>query len=94
MDYRMYSGGAPAGKNVIPLIKESLKAQGIKVDGPLKMVAFEGSSGTKFKLNSHDEETAIPSTGRFVTPYAGDRFMPVYNLTFTEAFSGDIYYII
>ncbi len=51
MDYRMYSGGAPAGKNVIPLIKESLKAQGIKVDGPLKMVAFEGSSGTKFKLN-------------------------------------------
>lgn len=94
MDYRMYSGGAPAGKNVVPLIKESLKAQGIKVDGPLKMVAFEGTSGTKFKLNQHAEYTAIPSTGKFFTPYAGDRFMPIYNLAFENAFSGNIYYII
>jgi hypothetical protein len=51
MDYRMYSGGASAKQNVVPLIKESLKAQGIKVDGPLKMIAFEGDAGTEFKLN-------------------------------------------
>lgn len=94
MDYRMYSGGAPAGENVVPLIKESLKEQHIKVDGPLKMVAFEGSAGTTFKLNGHDEVTAIPSTGKFYTPYAGDRFMPIYSLIFDGAFTGNIYYII
>ena len=94
MDYRMYSDGAPAGKNVVPLIKKSLKEQGIKVDGPLKMVAFEGNSGTKFKLNQHKEFTEIPSTGQFTTPYSGERYMPIYNLTFESAFDGNIYYII
>lgn len=94
MDYRMYSGGASANQNVVPLIKESLKAQGIKVDGPLKMVAFEGDAGTKFKLNQHEESTVIPSTGQFTTPYSGDRFMPIYYLAFEKAFSGNIYYII
>lgn len=94
MDYRMYSGGAPAGKNIVPLIKKSLKDQGIKVDGPLKMVAFEGAAGTKFKLNSHEEDTAIPSTGQFTTPYGEHRYMPIYNLTFEEQFDGDIYYIV
>lgn len=94
MDYRMYTGPIPAHKNVIPLIKDSLKNQGIKVDGPLKMVAFEGVAGTEFKLNTHEEKSAIPSTGKFSTPYAGNYFMPIYNLTFEKAFNGNIYYII
>ena len=94
MDYRMYTGPIPANKNVVPLIKDFLKNQGIKVDGPLKMVAFEGEAGVEFKLNTHKEKSAIPSTGRFVTPYGGDRFMPIYNLTFIEDFNGNIYYII
>lgn len=94
MDYRMYSGGADAGQEVVALIKESLKNQNIKTDAPLKMVAFEGSEGTKFYLNGHAEATEIPSTGQFVTPYGGAFYMPIYKLTFEESFSGNIYYII
>lgn len=93
MDYRMYSGECPAGENVVSLIKESLKSQRIKVDGPLKFVGFEGA-GITFKLNGHTEVTKVPSTGYFITPYAGDRFMPVYSLVFEKDFIGDIYYII
>ena len=94
MDYRMYADGAEAGKNVVDLIKKSLKDQGIKVPGPLKMIAFEGDEGTKFKLNTHAEFMEIPSTGKFCTPYHGTYFMPIYNLTFEQSFSGNIYYII
>ena len=94
MDYRMYTGPIPANKNVVPLIKDSLKNQGIKVDGPLKMVAFEGPVGTKFKLNTHEEYIAIPETGHFYTPYGSNRYMPIYNLIFQNNFSGNIYYII
>lgn len=94
MDYRMYSGGAPAGENVVPLIINSLKQQGIKQNGPLKMVAFEGEAGTTFKLNSHEETTVIPKTGQFYTPYTGDKFMPIYSLIFPSGFNGNIYYII
>lgn len=94
MDYRMYSGGVEAGKDVVALIKESLKSQNIKTNSPLKMVAFEGSEGTKFYLNGHAEATEIPSTGQFVTPYNGAVYMPVYKLTFEDAFSGNIYYIV
>lgn len=94
MDYRMYSSGATAGKNVIPEIIKSLKENGENIKGPLKMVAFEGESGVSFRLNSHTENISIPSTGQFYTPYGGDRFMPIYSLIFDEDFSGNIYYII
>lgn len=94
MDYRMYSGGASAGQDVVALIKESLKSQNIRTsNAPLKMVAFEGDEGTKFFLNGHAEPMEIPSTGQFVTPYNGAYCMPIYKLTFEEAFSGNIYYI-
>ena len=82
MDYRMYSGGAQAGKDVVALIKESLKNQNIKTEAPLKMVAFEGSEGTRFYLNGHAEATEIPSTCQFVTPYGGPLYMPIYRLVF------------
>lgn len=93
MDYRMYSGGIPAGKNAVEIIKKSLKEQGINVKTPLKFIGFEGSAGTTFYLNSHKEVTKIPQTGKFVTPFDGDKYMPIYRLEFVSAFSGDIYYI-
>lgn len=58
------------------------------------MIAFEGEAGTKFKLNNHKEAMEIPSSGKFYTPYGGERFMPIYSLVFETAFSGNIYYII
>ena len=94
MDYRMYTGPIPANKNVVNLIKTALKEQNIKVDYPLKMVAFEGSAGTSFKLNGHDEVTKIPNSGCFYTPYGSNTYMPIYSLIFDEEFSGDIYYIV
>lgn len=94
MDYRMYSEGATAGKNVVPDIIKSLNNSGNSLRGPLKMVAFEGAAGTSFRLNDHAEATVIPSTGQFYTPYGGDRFMPIYKLIFDQDFSGNIYYII
>lgn len=93
MDYRMYSGTVPAGKNVVTLIKDSLKEQGIMINTPLKFIGFE-CANTTFKLNGHKESIAAPSNGYFITPYAGDRFMPIYNLVFDEDFYGTIYYII
>ena len=94
MDYRMYSKGATAGRNVVPEIIKSLNNSGDTVRGPLKMVAFEGEPGLSFRLNNHPEEITIPSSGNFYTPYNGERFMPIYSLIFTENFNGDIYYII
>lgn len=94
MDYRMYTGGAIAGKNVVPEIIKSLNDNGESLRGPLKMVAFETAAGTTFKLNSHTEIIAVPSTGKFYTPFSGDRFMPIYSLIFTNNFTGNIYYII
>lgn len=95
MDYRMFSDGVVAGQDAVALIRESLKAQNIKMSNiPLKMVAFEGAEGTKFYLNGHAEPMEIPSTGQFVTPYGGAFYMPIYKLTFEKAFTGNIYYII
>lgn len=34
MDYRMWKGSVEANKNVIPLIKESMRADGIRTSTP------------------------------------------------------------
>ena len=94
MDYRMYTGGISAGKNAVSEIIKSLNENGEHQRGPLKMVAFEGTEGTLFTLNNHAEKTAIPSTGKFYTPYTGDHFMSIWSLVFDSNFSGNIYYII
>lgn len=97
MDYRMYNGETnpiPAGENVVTLIKESLKLQGITVNCPLKFIGFEGPVATEFYLNGHEEPMEIPSSGSFVTPFTGDRYMPVYSLVFAQSFEGKIYYIL
>lgn len=95
MDYRMYSGGAEAGENVVTLIKDSLfKEGGIRIKTPLKFVGFEGTAGTSFRLNNHAEKMVIPSTGSFITPFSGQYYCHVFSLIFDEAFTGNIYYII
>lgn len=94
MDYRMYSGCIKKDENVVTKILKDLKDQGIQCGNFLKFVGFEGEKGTKFHLNSHRESTEIPSNGKFITPYAGDRYMSIYSLVFEQDFKGHIYYII
>lgn len=95
MDYRMYSGGAQPGDNVVTLIKNELFTKsGMRLKSPLKFVGFEGEPGTQFTLNNQKLKMSIPSTGSFITPYNGLQFCPVYALVFDEEFTGDIYYII
>ena len=96
MDYRMYSGGAPAGENVVEIIKKHLEEQHqIKVDKlVLDFVGFEGAAGTKFTINKHKDKMAIPTCGHFITPYDGDKYVKITSLVFDQTFTGDIYFII
>lgn len=96
MDYRMYPYGAPAGENVVELIRQHLIEQGqIKTSKlVLDFVGFEGETGTTFMLNNQEDKMAIPNCGHFVTPHYGDRYMKVHSLVFDSAFTGNIYYII
>lgn len=94
MDYRMYSCNCAAGENIVSLIKESLKSQGITAHTPLKFIGFEATPGTMFKINKNKDAMAVPSVGKFISPFAGDRYMPIYHLEFLEGFQGNIYYII
>lgn len=94
MDYRMYSGGASAGENVVTLIKNELYTKSkIQNQAPLKFIGFEGTAGTLFTLNNQKDKMAIPSSGKFITPYNGTQYCPIYSLVFDDAFSGYIYYI-
>ena len=96
MDYRMYSGGAPAGKNVVKLIEEHLREQGQVKIGQLILdfVGFEGAAGTTFTLNNQRDKMVIPNCGHFITPHDGDKYMKIYSLVFDNTFTGNIYYII
>lgn len=96
MDYRMYSLGAPAGENVVELIKKHLEEQRqIKIDKlVLNFVGFEGAAGTTFTLNKQKDKMSIPSSGQFITPFAGERYFKITSLIFDNTFSGNIYYII
>lgn len=94
MNYRMYSGGAPSGKNVVELIKEDLKKIGYNQEPfYLDFVGFEGSTGTEFTINK-DNTLKIPKCGYFITPYTTERHERINSLIFTSAFTGNIYYII
>lgn len=94
MDYRMWKCTASANENCVPLIKESMKTDGIKTNSPLKFIAFEAASGTKFYLNDSKEAMEVPSTGKFITPFDGDKGMNIWSLKFKNRFSGNIYYIV
>lgn len=96
MDYRMYSGGALAGENIVELIEQRLREQGQVKTGKLILdfVGFEGAVGTEFTLNNQKDKMKIPNSGYFVTPYDGGKYMKISSLIFDNAFDGDIYYII
>lgn len=95
MDYRMWKCTANAGENCVPLIKASMKTNdGINSNTPLQFVAFEAASGTKFYLNDSKEPMEVPSTGKFITPFDGQRGMKIWSLKFKNRFSGNIYYIV
>lgn len=94
MDYRMYSCNCQAGENVVSLIKESLKSQGITAHTPLKFIGFEAPPGTTIRLNKNKDVMVVPSAGKFISPYSGDRYMPIHHLEFLDGFTGNIYYII
>lgn len=98
MDYKMYSptGSIPANKNVVTLIKESLKKDGLTLNSPLRFVGFEATAGTQFYLNgvTNSNLMEVPSCGKFITPFDGERGVPVYSLIFKNSFSGNIYYIL
>lgn len=92
--YRMYSGGAPANKNVVELIKQSLEKSGEQRNSlRLDWVGFEAPAGTEVFLNNHKESIKVPSCGRFITPYNGVNYMTITSLVFPIDFTGDIYYI-
>lgn len=97
MDYKMYrpSGSIPAGKNVVSLIKESLKQDGITLNAPLRFIGFEASPGVQFYLNGTKEANLmeVPSTGKFITPFDGERGVAIHSLVFKASFNGKIYYI-
>lgn len=98
MDYKMFkpTNGIPANKNVVALIKESLKKDGIKVGAPLRFIGFEAAPGTQFYLNgtTESDKMEVPSGGSFITPFDGERGANVHTLIFPNSFSGAIYYII
>lgn len=97
MDYKMFkpTSSIPAGKNVVSLIKESLKQDGITLNAPLRFVGFEAAPGIQFYLNGTKEANLmeVPSSGNFITPFDGERGVSVHYLAFKNSFSGSIYYI-
>lgn len=95
MEYRMYSGDIPAGKNAIELIKQHLEEQKqIKMDKlVLNFIGFEGAAGTTFTLNQQKDKIVIPQCGYFITPHDGHSYMKITSLIFEQDFNGNIYYI-
>lgn len=97
MDYKMFkpAGGIPANKNVVSLIRESLKKDGINIGAPLRFVGFEATAGTQFYLNgtTDSDKMEVPSCGNFITPFDGERGANIHHLSFVNNFSGAIYYI-
>lgn len=97
MDYKMFkpTSSIPAGKNVVSLIKESLKQDGITLNAPLRFIGFEASPGIQFYLNGTKEANLmeVPSSGNFITPFDGERGVSIHYLAFKNSFSGSIYYI-
>lgn len=95
MDYRMYKANVSANEEVVSLIKESIKQiDNIKSDAPFRFIGFQGDAGTEFYLNNSNVAMEIPDCGYFITPFDGERYMPIYSLKFDQAFDGNIYYII
>lgn len=95
MDYRMITVSATNKDNIVQLISKRLNEQGWKNSNlKLHFVGFEAPAGTEFYLNNQKDAMKVPSCGKFVSPYNGERYMNIFNLTFKNGFNGDIYFII
>ena len=95
MNYRMFTASAGATDDVVQLIKKDLESKGEKFPQfALKFIGFEAPAGTRLILNNNDEGIAVPSNGKFVTPFNGDKYMFIRSLVFPAGFSGNLYYII
>lgn len=98
MDYKMFKpdGGIDANTNVVSLIKESLGKDGLTLGSSLRFIGFEAEPGTEFYLNGTKDSNKmeVPSTGKFITPFDGQRGCNIYYLAFEESFDSPIYYII
>ena len=95
MDYRMWKGTVNANENVVPIIiQDAVQSDGLRHSDRIYFVGFNGDPGTEFYLNNSKSPMEIPDSGYFITPYFGERFMPVFSLSFAENFDGKIYYII
>lgn len=94
MEVKMYTANATGTQNIVELINEDLKAQGEIIPKlTLHCIAFEANPGTAFKINNCN--FVVPSTGKFVTPFEGDRYCKITNLEFPDGCTGlNIYYII
>lgn len=72
---------AEADENIVPLIFEKLTGnipKGSKC--MLKFVGFEDDVDTEFKINN--APNVVPSSGYFITPYDGNNYLPVTQLSF------------
>ena len=95
MDYRMWKGTVNANENVVPIIiQDAVNSDGLRRSDRIYFVGFNGDPGTEFYLNNSNSPMEIPDSGYFITPYFGERFMPVFSLSFAENFDKKIYYII
>lgn len=95
MDYRMWKGTVNANENVVPIIiQDAVNSDELRHSDRIYFVGFNGDPGTEFYLNNSNSPMEIPDSGYFITPYFGERFMPVFSLSFAKNFDGKIYYII
>lgn len=94
MEVKMYTATATGTQNIVELIKEDLKKKGEIIPKlTLHCIAFEANAGTTFTINNCD--FIVPSTGKFITPFEGDRYCKITKLFFPDGCNNlNIYYII
>lgn len=85
-NYGCFSITAKKDENIVPLVfKEFAGGVPTGAYNKLKFIGFEGPAGTTFKLNGTPNK--IPTTGKFITPYEGDRYLTINSLTFDDGCS-------
>lgn len=94
MNLRMIKVTAAANEDIVPLIFTELKNDGEKHNEKLlDYIGFEAPAGTQFKIN--DNQIEVPTSGHFVTPYDGNRYLRIRQFSFNSGCNAqNIYYII
>lgn len=90
----MYSKGGKANEDIVPLIFQDIKDQGLHypANRTIKFIGFEASSGTKVEING--SVLSVPKVGYLITPFNGQEYEPIVSLKFPSGFNGNIYYIL